>query len=213
MADRTLTAGVITETEATEYRTAGFVLLDFDTDPVYVWTGTRPYTTAITGELSESSHTYLGIGSLGSVDGILETADRSTNGVKFQLSGVGNDLLANALEQDYQGRDAKIWLAYLDEDELIIADPFPLFAGFMDVMSLVDGDKQGAIEVQCESLDATLKRNSESLLTDEEQQRVFPGDLGLEFVLSSQDLVLSWGEPGLSKSGPPREPELIRYRR
>lgn len=195
MTDRTVSGSVVTETEALTYHTAGFVVLEFDSDPVYVWTGTRSLTATLP---TEAEHTYLGIGALGSIDGISETSNRSVNGVKLQMAGIGNDLLANALGQDYQGRVAKIWLAYLDSDEVIIADPLLLFAGQMDVMSLVDGDKVGAIEVQCESRDALLNRSSESLFTDEEQQRVYPGDLGLEFVLPLQGTTLAWGQERIS---------------
>ncbi len=202
MVDRTLSANVVTESEAGEYRTVGFVLLDFDSDPVYAWTGTRTLTIALPGE---GSHAYLGIGLLGSIDGILETSDRSVNGVTLQMSGVGNDLLANALGQDYQGRDAKIWIAFLDSDEVVVVDPLLLFHGQMDVMSLVDGDGTGVIQVQCESADAILDRTSESLYTDEEQQRVYSGDLGLEFVLPLQTLVLTWGEKGMATDRIDRE--------
>lgn len=194
MTDRTVTAGVITEASSDTIvkSSVGFVLLDFDSDPVYVWTGTYSRTETL---ITEGSHTYLGIGSLGAIDGILESANRSsTNGVTLQMNGVGNDLLANALGQNYQGRAAKIWVAFLDSDEDIVPDPLLLFGGQMDVMSLVDGDETGLIQVQCESREATLSRNSESLLTDEEQQRIYPGDLGLEFVLALQGKTVSWGE-------------------
>lgn len=191
MTDRSITAGAAAAAEALEYSSFGFVALDFDTDPVYVWTGTRAYTATLP---TESSHSYLGIGALGSVDGILETSDGSSNGVKLQMSGIANGILANALGENYQGRSAKFWLVFMDSDEVIIPDPILLFSGQMDVMNLVDGDTQGAIEILCESRDALLKRTSESLLTDEEQQRVFPGDLGLNFVMELQNKTLTWGD-------------------
>jgi len=196
MADRTLTASVTTEAKtATKVKsTVGFVLLDFDTNPVFVWTGTRPRTETLP---TEGSHTFLGIGDLGSIDGILESANRaSVNGIKLQMNGIANDLLSGALNQDYQGRAAKVWLVFLDANEAIIPDALLLFNGQMDVLSVVDGDTQGSIEVKCESREALLKRTSESLLTDEEQQRIFLGDKGLEFVAELQGLTLPWGEKG-----------------
>ena len=199
MTDRTVTAGVASASDALEYASFGFVALDFDTDPVYVWTGTRPFTATLP---TETSHSYLGIGALGSIDGILESSDGSSNGVKLQMSGVADGLLANALGENYQGRSAKIWLVFLDADDVIIPDPIVLFSGQMDVMNLVDGDGQGGIEILCESRDQLLKRTSESLLTDEEQQRVYPGDLGLQFVMELQNTVLAWGDKGSSGNVP-----------
>jgi hypothetical protein len=191
LVDRTVTAGVISKVESRAKKTAGFVLLDFDTDPVYVWTGTRTY--ASLALPSESSHDYLGVGSLGFIDGLMESPD-TINGVTLQMAGIGNELLANALDQEYQGRTAKIWIAQLDADDVIIPNALLLFGGQMDVMTLVDGDGTGVISIQCESRDATLNKASESLYTDEEQQRVFPGDIGLSFVRELQGKTLTWGE-------------------
>jgi len=198
MTDRAIASAAITESDALEYSSFGFVALNFDDDPVYVWTGTRPFTATLP---TESSHSYLGIGALGSIDGILETSDGSSNGVKLQMSGIANGLLSNALGENYQGRSAKVWLVFLDSDGAIVPDPIMLFSGQMDVMNLVDGDSQGAIEILCESRDQLLKRTSESLLTDEEQQRVYPGDLGLEFVMELQNKVLAWGDKTTGEAG------------
>jgi hypothetical protein len=49
--------------------------------------------------------------------------------------------------------------------------------------------------------DADLERPRESLLTDEEQQRLYPGDLGLEHVATQVPLSsLPWGVPPSAKS-------------
>ncbi len=210
MTDRTLSAGVITETESRDYAEVAFVELLFESDPVRVWTGIRQITATMPGE---SSQTWDGIGDLGNIDNILESIDGSENGVKLIMSGIANDLLANALTQDYQGRSAKIWSVFLNDDEQIIPDPVLEFGGQMDQLFVGDGDKTGAITVQCESRVSTLNRTSESLLTDEEQQRLFPDDLGLQFVLELQSKTVVWGPHsesgyggGRPRAGEPRRP-------
>lgn len=199
MVDRAdITAGIITETDSNSYINVGFIELLFDSDPVWVWTGLGQRTETMPGE---SSQIWEGIGDLGGIDGILESADRSINGVRLTMSGIDNDLLVNALVQDYQGRSVKIWGVFLDDDLQIIPDPLLVFGGQMDQIFLIDGDKTGAVTVQCESRDALLQRTSESLLTDEEQQRLFPGDRGLEFVMELQSKEIVWGTSGLSGVG------------
>lgn len=198
MVDRTLTIAEITETTERDYKVAAMVSLFFDIAHVHVWTGLGSMQLTLP---TETQHTWLGVGELGSIDGILESTDRSVNGVKLTLTGIDNDMLSHALTQDYQGRDAKIWLVYFDEIWQPIGDGILIFAGQMDTLSAVDGDKKGMVTVQCESRDALLRRTSESLLTDEEQQRLWPGDLGLEFVTALQSKEIQWGVPDRNSSG------------
>ena len=204
MTDRTLTAAVSTETEQNDYRMALFVELEFDTDPVYVWTGvgTLTYTMPTVGVYGGVSRDWVGVGDLGGMDGIAESSDRSQNGVRLHMTGIDNDLLSNALTQDYQGRTAVIWLVYFDDAGAIVADPFVVFGGEMDVIEVIEGDERGTVFVYCESLDGKLRRKSETLLTNEEQQRLYPGDLGLEFVADLQSREILWGKEGAPINGP-----------
>lgn len=193
MTDRALDPAVKTETEAPEVIAAAFVELDFSSGPVRVWTGLGPIDAAMPGA---ASFTWDGVGDLGSINAISESSDRRQNGVQLTLSGVDAGLLSTALTENYQGRTAGIWIAFLDADHQIIAQPVRVFGGMMDVMSTVDGDPSGSISLTCESRETVLTRNSESLLTDQEQQRLHPGDLGLAFVMELQSKEINWGSPG-----------------
>ncbi len=191
MTDRGLTAGAVTETEAAEYRAVVFCELMFAT-PVRVWTGLGPTTATMPGE---SSQTWDGVGDLGSIDAVRESADGRQNGVNITLSGVDNDLLGSVLTENYQGRSAKMWVVFFDSSYAIVDDPVQFFGGIMDVMSTADGDPNGIITVQCESREAQLRRPSVSFLTNQEQQRLFPGDLFLGFVQELQSKEILWGVP------------------
>lgn len=195
MVDRTLTGSVVTETISDDYIEVGFVELSLSS-PARFWTGHGTFTATMPGESSQS---WIGAGDVGTIDKILESINNAQNGVNFVLSGIDNDLLVSALTEDYQGRAAKVWVAYLDSSYAIIADPVLVFSGQMDVMSTEDGDETGSIFLSCESRDAILRRRSESLLTDEEQQRLFPGDKGLEFVTELQSKEVIWGKVGAGR--------------
>lgn len=197
MTDRTLTAGVITETTSDDYILVGFIELSFSS-VFRVWTGLGTITATMP---NESSQSWSGVGDVASIEEIKETIKNAANGVTMTLSGIDNALLASTLTEDYQGRDAKIWAAYMTSGLVIIADPVIIWAGQMDVMSAIDGEGTGRITLQCEPRDARLRRASESLLTDEEQQRLFPGDKGLEFVQELQGKQIVWGRVVVSTGG------------
>lgn len=192
MTDRTITAAAKTETESASPTIVLFCELGFDGDPVNVWTGLAPIETAMPGEVSK---TWTAIGDLGAADVIRESSDRRQNGVRLTLSGINSAFLSDALDEDYQGRSAKLWAVFLDENHAIIADPILAFSGLMDTMELADGDPTGAIIVQCESRDILMQRTSRSLLTNEEQLRLHPGDEGLVFVMELQSKEILWGVP------------------
>lgn len=191
MTDRSLTAGVITETEAPVVIEVMFVELLFDT-PVYLWTGLGSIPATMPGE---SAQTWVGAGDIGTIDVIGEVTDRKQNGIALGLSGVNNDLLNEVIGEAYQGKSAKIWEAFFNENGTIVADPVLIWAGLMDTMEIADGDPTGTIKLQCESRESYLNRTSRSLLTNEEQQRISSGDLGLAFVAELQLKPLIWGAP------------------
>ena len=203
MTDRVLTPAVKTETTAASVVTVAFVELAFDGGVVRVWSGIGPVVATMPGGASQ---TWTGIGNLGSIDAIAESDDRRENGVKLTLSGVDNSLFNDVLNETYQGRAVKIWVAFLNSNHVVMADPVVMFSGIMDTMSVADGDPEGTIVLQCESRQVLLQRTSTSLLTDQQQQRLFPGDLGLAFVQELQSKEIIWGSPtpGSDKAGPVR---------
>jgi len=190
MTDRNITAAVKNATEAlTVYGEALFIELLTDV-PGYTWTGVGPVTLAMPGE---ATRTWLGLGNVGEVNTIAESADRRRNGVNMTLSGVDVDTLNMALIEDYQGQSAKIWQVYFNADLSIIADPVLIFAGHMDTLKVVDGARVGSLSLACESREQLLEKSSRSLLTDQEQQRLHPGDLGLAFINALQSKPILWG--------------------
>lgn len=198
MTDRTVTAGVKTETEAAEvFGEALFIELLTDT-PGFAWTGVGPIIATMPGE---SSHTWLGMANIGEVSNVAESADRRRNGINMKMSGIDVDLLNIALLEDYQGKSAKIWQVYFNSSLNIIPDPLLIFAGTMDTLKAIDGSRTGVLSLTCESREQQLERTSRSLLTHQEQQRLFPGDLGLAFVTSLQSKVILWGAKTQGDSG------------
>lgn len=135
---------------------------------------------------------YMGIGNLGKISGIEEGTDMTAYGVALEMSGIPAEMISLALGEQYQGRDATIWYAPLDEQYNIIADPVIAFKGRIDTMNIELGDT------------ATITCTIESKMVDWDRPRVrrfnsadqnirYPQDLGFQFVESLVDKQINWG--------------------
>jgi hypothetical protein len=68
-----------------------------------------------------------------------------------------------------------------------------VFQGRLDVVEINEEEESSAISFNYESRLIDLHRSKVSRLTDEDQRREFPGDLGCAFVVSLQDKNIRWG--------------------
>jgi len=183
---RTLTSGVSTESQAEVIRPVYLVDLDFTT-PVNV--NSSPYS------ITWNSKTYAGVGNLGAIDPIEETTELAAKGVKLTLSGIPSSLISTALSEDYQGKDANIWLGFLNSSHALIADPVLIGGNYrIDTMNISMGET-ATIVLTAESHLADLRRPRVSRYTDAEQKERYPGDLGLEFIdqVPSKDIIWKVG--------------------
>lgn len=134
--------------------------------------------------------TFVGVGQLGGVSVVEETAELQAQGLTLQLAGIPRDLVALALQQTYQGRRATVFeVPFLPTGEPI--GSIVLFRGRMDQMDIALGDT-ATVRVQLENRLADWDRARASRYTNEEQQRRYPGDKGLEFVPSTTETDLVW---------------------
>lgn len=182
------TSASFDESKASVATPVTFVLLDFASAPVYI--NSTPYPLVFDG------NTYLGVGTLGSVSTVQEGSDLQARGLQLTLSGIPSSLIAIALDEDYQGRDCKIWLGFLatsHEFSSLIADPIQLGPWIMDTMDIELGET-ATITIKVESKLVRWDIPKSSRYTNEEQQQRFPGDLGLEFVAQMAEKELLWGK-------------------
>jgi len=151
---------------------------EFDSGDLNLWTGI--------GEITWNGDTYSGSGNILEVSTVTETQDLKAEGVQFNLTGVSSSILNFALTEDYQNRDVSIWFAMI-ANGAIKAEPFLLFRGKMDVMTIDEQGDLSTIILNAESNLVDLERPNERRYTDEDQQERYPGDIGLEFVASLQE--------------------------
>lgn len=181
---RELSAGMEAEVVKPSVSPIFLVEMDFASGFVRAWSGY--------GDLSWNSYTWLGAGDLMEVDPVEETTSFVANGASFKLNGIPSALIAIALDQQYQGRPATLYLGMLDSTGAVIVDPVEVFGGLMDTMEVDDSGETASIVVRVESQAVALKRPKESRYTHEDQQIDYPGDLGFEYVAALQDKEIVW---------------------
>jgi len=184
---RDLTAAVATEAQATDVRVEALAHFQFDSGSLRLWTGL--------GDLSWSGDTYTGAGDLGAISPVEEAAAVKTSDLTFSLSGLPASLVTTALSEHYQGRVAEMWVGFFDDAWALIDDPVQLFAGRVDVMSVVDNGDTASISVTATNRLKDLDRpNNPRFYTLADQQQDFPGDLGFQYVPEMQNAVIVWGK-------------------
>lgn len=170
---------------------------DFDGDPAYLWTGAPP--------LTWDAKDYIGVAGGKVVAGISpveESLDGRATGMKFTLSGFDGDLLPLALAGDYQGREFRLYMALFSPQLAMISEPQIVMVGEMDQMQVTDGAAP-SITLIGETYAAEDDEANEVRYTAEEQERLYPGDKGLEFINAMVDASFVWGTPNdVGSSGP-----------
>jgi len=196
---RDLTSGISTELAKQTLRPVFFVELQIvegsppATSYLRMWSGVGDKEWDSTGASPPAPQTWLGAGNLGSISPLTETSDGRAVGVRLTLSGIPASMLQDALTAVRVGLPGKVWFGALDESEAVIADPFLSFSGRVDVVSWALDGQSASISVNVESDLIRLQIPNELRWTHHEQQRLFPGDLGFEFVESLADVQLLWG--------------------
>lgn len=182
---RDITAGFQTEIEADQLSPILLYKAEFDSGDVRFWSGY--------GELTFNAETYVGSGQLLNITRVEETSDLVANNVTIELSGIPASIISIALTEDYQSRPVTVWFGVIDTNGALVADPYQIFKGKIDIMNMMDNGNDGVIKVLCESDLIDLNNARERRYTAEDQKSDFPSDLGLDFVAKIQDIEIQWG--------------------
>lgn len=137
-------------------------------------------------------HTWYGVGDLGALDPVQETATLEAPQLAFQLTGIRPEYVAVALGQHYKGRAVRIWEAPLDGAYRVVADPAIVWLGRMDTLDIELGPTATLTMTSISRLD-DWSRAKVRRYNHEDQQIDYPGDLGLAFVEQMVEKELRWG--------------------
>ena len=185
---REITANAIAASEAgSGYSLVLMADLDFVSGHVRAHTGA--------GSIWWGGLEFVGVGKFGGVDAVEESAELQAISLAFGVTGVSPEFIATALGEQYRGRSAIVYVAFLDESGILVDEPVKLWAGRMDTMPIQLG-QVGTVKIKAENKLADWERARVQRYTNEEQQRLFPSDKGLEFVSQTTEKQLIWGRTG-----------------
>lgn len=184
---RDIDPNVLTELESSNFRWVVLLRLDFDSGTVFLHSGV--------GDLIWDGHTWLGIGAIGQISGVVEKAEGADNRTRVTLCPIPKEELSNLVDEvtndDPVGRPYKLYYAVVDSDREVIDDAIVMSSGTMDKVELVDGEV-ASLSIDLVSDAARLKKRVSFKLTNQHQQGLFPSDLGLAFV-TGLDPEQIWG--------------------
>tara|TARA_R110002126_G_scaffold187269_2_gene335854 strand:- start:3684 stop:4232 length:549 start_codon:yes stop_codon:yes gene_type:complete len=180
---RTVSAAILTALAQPEVQPFYAIEFNFDTAPLYFWTGYG-------GRVIEGNN-YLGTGNLLTIGGLEEAADLSAKSVTITLSGVPSDIVSLALSEPYQRRTCRILFGVQNVDAIV-----EVFSGVMNTMTIQDSGETSTIELLVESKLVELERAKIRRYTHESQQARYPNDTFFSYVTALQDKDVIWGRKG-----------------
>lgn len=140
------------------------------------------YVTTARDNITHGGKTYIG-GRQTAIDAIKDQGGEIA-GLAFQLSGVPSDMLAVALAEPIQGKAVRVFTCIMDPDSQAIVDVQPAWAGTLDQMPISEGQDSAVITVTAEHRGITFARAKGLRYADGDQQRLYPGDRCLEFLIA-----------------------------
>lgn len=161
------------------------VELEFPDETLNYWTGY--------GSITFDSKTFTGAADFLSLDIGSESTELQAIGATLVISSIAPANIALALTTDYQGSPLRIWFGALTTSGGVIADPYMVFEGKMDTMTVTDGSNSSTLAITAESNLIDLNRTRVRRYTDQDQKERHPTDRGFEYVVSVQDMQIPWG--------------------
>ena len=190
--DRGSTTAFQTEIVKDENKPFHLLSVAFDSGPVYLSDGNFAVT--------YDSNTYNPTGHFLSFSDIVESNQLTIETVTVSLSGVDQTYTNLLLSEDYIDREVKIFKAFLNDSNALVADPIQVFAGrISDAVVTEDNNSNTAsISITCSSQFVDFDKTNGRYTNLESQQTFFSGDTGLRY--SSVILKdITWGVEGSAK--------------
>lgn len=182
---RALTAGLEAALDSANMVGVMMCALELDT-PVYVHTGV--------GNIDHDGNTYTGVGELGKIEPIKEGTELKNHGLALSLTGVPNTFVSIALNENYQNKLCRLYLAALNSDYSVIVYPGLVYKGYIDTMSIYPGDEVATVQLVTRSRLAAWDKARMRRYNNADQQARVPGDLGFEYVEELVDRTIPWGQ-------------------
>lgn len=147
-----------------------------------------PYDTTFDG------NSYSGVGSALGYDSIEEVSGLQADGIRIYFNAANASLLALLLDQNLIDRPIYVYRGLLDTSNQPVSDPLLIFEGRSDSARLSEDPDNGTMQLVLECFDENVdfERVNGRRTNHEEQQVLFPGDKGFEFIADNVDKMTVW---------------------
>ena len=188
------TIGSTFSTQLSSTQTRPFYAVEFlYTQILRIWTGN--------GEFNIGGNSYLGLGNLLSIGQVQESGETRASGIRIGATGMDSTILATSFAETQQGVVVNVYFGVLtttSNAQAIVDDPYQIFSGFVDTVTVSEEGETSSISFDIESKLISLEKPLDFRYTDQDQKFYFPNDKGLEFVDDLQDKSVVWGGGGTS---------------
>ena len=142
-------------------------------------------------DLESPANVYRGVGLIAGVDELRDSA-KEVSSVSITVSGLDPGVLAIALGKQVRGRPIRIYLGVLRASDLRLLDLVDVWAGQMSTMPIREEGGTVAITLTAEHRGVLFARPKPVRYTDSDQQRLYPGDRCLEYIVSQSQAQDQW---------------------
>lgn len=139
-----------------------------------------------------NSVSYTATGNLGKISQIKEATGIKASGVDITLSGIKSEVVALALTKKYINRKVYIYQAVVDEAWNFDSTKCKLaFLGSIDNIAGSSGNSP-SFTIAVKSRLADWERSRNLKYTDADQQKLYPGDKGMEYIPQLAQKKIVW---------------------
>lgn len=153
-------------------------------------TGGALYLNTTCWDITWNGHVWLGTFGVGRINPI-EDQPGELKGLSFELAGIESSKVALVLSENVQGRPVIVYTVIFDANSQVI-DGVVEWRGRLDTMAISESDGKAAISVTAEHFGIDLLRGTNVRFSDQDQQRVHPGDRFFEYMVAQADKKLVW---------------------
>lgn len=181
---RTLPAAVLAALDDGVVRFVPMVRFDFDSGVLALHVGR--------GSVVYDGVTFLSSNNLLAIGDVAEGAEGGAPSLSITVSGIDTTLRALLQTEPYLYRTASVHMCLTDDSFML--DPAAVFDLFFGSITDISYQETPAptFGVTLQSRLADLARSQALKLTDADQQFLYPGDKGLEFVAQMAQMKIAW---------------------
>lgn len=143
--------------------------------------GTQRFST-LSQSVDWGGYTWLGLGQLGSIDVVEESASLTPTALNFNLNITQPGLLYEGVGavSNYRGKVARMYFCPLNEQFQLIDTPVLCWTGIMDMMTVGISNEIGQIVLKCENSAFGLKRQQAFRMNAAQHKLIYPYDSGFD---------------------------------